>query len=109
MKLKSLTRQMLAVLALVLAAGGVLAAPPTYQLHVDGLSCPFCSYGIEKKLGALAGVERIETNIRDGTVSVTMQEGLTLDEAVARQAVKAAGFSLRKFEPAQGAAAAPQK
>ncbi|MFZ5558513.1 MAG: heavy-metal-associated domain-containing protein [Pseudomonadota bacterium] len=97
------TQRMAIASSLVLTATGALAAPPTYQLHVDGLACPFCAYGIEKKLGALEGVRGLETRIRDGTVIVTMEDGMTLDEASAKQAVKEAGFSLRKFEQVQSA------
>ncbi len=84
--------------SLLMATAAALAAGSSYRLAVDGLACPFCAYGIEKKLSALAGVERLETNIEDGSVIVTMQDGATLDEAAAQQAVKAAGFSLRTFE-----------
>lgn len=59
-------------IGLALMATGVLAAPITYRLHVDGLSCPFCAYGLEKKLGEVEGVQSLETNIKDGTVTVTM-------------------------------------
>ena len=98
MNFRVLTQRMFLTLALALVATGVLAAPPSYRLAVGGLACPFCAYGVEKKLSALAGVERLETNIEDGSVIVTMQDGMTLDEAAARKAVKAAGFSLRTFE-----------
>lgn len=91
-------RTAMAVSLLVVTAVA-LAAGPSYRLAVDGLACPFCAYGIEKKLNALDGVERLETNIEDGSVIVTMQDGVTLDEVQAQKAVKAAGFSLRKFEP----------
>ena len=84
--------------SLLMATAAALAAGPSYRLAVDGLACPFCAYGIEKKLSALAGVERLETNIEDGSVIVTMQDGATLEEAAVQQAVKAAGFSLRTFE-----------
>jgi mercuric ion binding protein len=84
--------------SLLMATVAALAAGPSYRLAVDGLACPFCAYGIEKKLSALAGVERLETDIEDGSVIVTMQDDAILDEAAAQQAVKAAGFSLRTFE-----------
>jgi mercuric ion binding protein len=103
MNFKASVQRMTVALSLVLIATGVLAAPPTYRLYVDGLACPFCAYGIEKKLGALEGVAIIETNIKDGTVVVTMKDSVALDEAAARQAVKAAGFSLRKLEQVQSA------
>ncbi|EMM6789885.1 heavy-metal-associated domain-containing protein [Pseudomonas aeruginosa] len=86
-------------LGLFLVAATVLAAGPGYRIEVDGLACPFCAYGIEKKLSAIVGVERLETNIEDGSVRVTLQDGVqSLDEAVVREAVEAAGFSLRKIE-----------
>lgn len=103
MNFRTFTQRMAIALSLVLVATGVWAAPVSYQLRVDGLACPFCAYGIEKKLGALKGVERVETNIKNGVVVVTMHDGTTLDEATAKKAVKEAGFSLRKFEPVQSA------
>lgn len=51
------------------------AAGPSYRIEVAGLACPFCAYGIKKKLNAIKGVERLETNIREGTVIVTMKDG----------------------------------
>lgn len=40
---------------------------------------------------------------------VTMKDGVTLDEASAKQAVKEAGFSLRKLEQVQPAQSAGLK
>ena len=40
-------------MALVWTAAGAWAAVASYRLQVDGLACPFCAYGIEKKLTAL--------------------------------------------------------
>lgn len=103
MNFRIFTQHMAIALSLILVATSVLAAPLTYQLRVDGLSCPFCAYGIEKKLGALEGVQGVETNIKDGIVIVTMKDGVTIDEASAKKAVKEAGFSLRKLEQIQSA------
>lgn len=87
------------VLGLVLMSASALAAQQAYKLRVDGLACPFCAYGIEKKLNAIKGVQQIEVDIATGIVTVTMAEGATLDEATAKQTVKDAGFTLRGFEP----------
>ena len=96
--MKPIARTVLALLLAVWASTAALGATQSYRLKVDGLACPFCAYGIEKKLGALDGVERLETNIKDGTVVVTMKDGAVLDEATAKQAVKDAGFTLNGFE-----------
>ncbi len=69
-----------------------------YKLYVDGLACPFCAYGVEKKVGGLDGVEKVDIDIDEGLVAVTLADGATLDEAAASRAVDEAGFTLRKFE-----------
>ncbi len=69
-----------------------------YRLRVDGLACPFCAYGVEKKLSSVKGVEKLTLDIDAGHVTVTMAPGAALDEAVARKAISEAGFTLRGFE-----------
>lgn len=71
--------------------------PTVYTLQADGLACPFCAYGIEKQLNRIDGVESVETDVKSGTVIVTMKPGATLDEADAKRAVEAAGFTMRDF------------
>ena len=87
-------------LGLMLLASSVYAAGPSYRIEVDGLACPFCAYGIEKKLNASPGVERVETDIKHGVVIVTMDDGAALDETAAKRAVKEAGFTLKGFKRA---------
>lgn len=103
MNFRTFTQRLVVAISIVLVATSVLAAPVRYQLRVDGLSCPFCAYGIEKKLSAIEGVQGVETNIKDGVVIVIMKDGFMMDEATARKAVKEAGFNLRKLEPVQSA------
>ena len=89
-------------MALVWTAAGAWAAAASYRLQVDGLACPFCAYGIEKKLTALEGVDKVETHLKEGAVIVTMADGAALDEATAKRAVEAAGFTLNGFERVEG-------
>lgn len=86
------------LLAFVAAPAGTGEAAPIYALGINGLSCPFCAYGIEKELVSLDGVERLGIDIGEGLVTVHMAEGATLDETTARRATENAGFSLRSFE-----------
>lgn len=76
---------------------GAQEQPQVYVIEADGLACPFCAYGIEKQLSAIEGVKSVETDIRSGTVIVTMQDTATLSEQSARRAVEAAGFTMRDF------------
>ncbi len=89
------------VLFFGVTAAGAQAAQHVYKVYVDGLSCPFCTYGIEKKFSKVAGVEKIDIDLKTGTTLITMAAGKTLDEKTARKTVKAAGFTLRDFVQVQ--------
>lgn len=64
-------------------------------LEVDGLACPFCAYGIEKKVKEVANVESIEVRVSEGIVVVHPQEGTAVDLAALGTAVHDAGFTPR--------------
>ncbi len=88
-------------LALMLFVAATFAEPQTYKLQVDGLACPFCAFGIEKKLSEIEGVNQLDTDIKAGVILLTMKDGVNLDETAAKQAVDKAGFTLRGFEQVQ--------
>ena len=90
------------VLFLGVAVAGAQEENTIYKVYVDGLSCPFCTYGIEKKFSKVQGVEKIDIDLKTGTTIITMATGKTLDETTARKTVEAAGFTLRDFEQVQG-------
>lgn len=96
---------LLAILAAALSMSTAFAAGPSYRVEVSGLACPFCAYAIEKKLGSIEGVERLETHIKTGEVIVVMEDGERLERERAYEAVEAAGFTLGGFEPVSGEAA----
>lgn len=73
----------------------LFAAGTQYNLRVDGLACPFCSYGIEKKLINTEGVESVMFDLENGLVIVKVKEGVTLTESMLKQLINDAGFTLR--------------
>lgn len=85
------------LLAAMLWGGMALAAGTLYELRVDGLSCPFCAYGIEKKLMQTEGVESVEIDLERGVVEVGVREGAKLTESRMKQLVSDAGFTLRSM------------
>ena len=97
-----LLRASIFAITLGMASAAAFAGAHQYRILVDGLACPFCAYGIEKKLNATKGVKAIKIDINTGTVTVTMEAGGTLSEAQARQIVKDAGFTLRSFQAIPG-------
>ncbi len=99
-----LLRASIIAITLCLASAAAFAGAHQYRLQVDGLACPFCAYGIEKKLKAAKGVKAIRIDIDAGTVTVTMEAGGALSEAQARRIVKDAGFTLGRFQTIPGPA-----
>lgn len=87
-----------AALGLGLTLMATAASAAAYRIHLNGLACPFCAYGVEKKLGEIKGVDRLQTNIKTGMVTIIMKDGATLDRATAAKAVRDAGFQLDRFE-----------
>ena len=68
-----------------------------YKLRVDGLACPFCAYGIEKKLNAIDGVDEVDIDLKNGLVTVDLNEGERLNDAQMTQLFKDAGFTYRSM------------
>jgi copper chaperone CopZ len=106
-------RSVLPLLFALLLAGATLPSPgqaqdsppdstgvqsPDATVYVDGLGCPFCAYGLEKKLQPLNAVKTMEVQLEKGRVLLAFREGQSLTEDEIQEAVKKAGFTARKIE-----------
>ena len=69
----------------------------TVTVRVDGLSCPFCAYSLEKHIKAIDGTKDPVINIEQGTVTLTPVGDKTVDFDAMREAVKKAGFTPREI------------
>lgn len=64
-----------------------------YEIQVDGMSCPFCVRGLEKKLQALPGASNVHVDLATGLARLESRAAFppeSLDKAV-----RDAGFSPR--------------
>lgn len=84
------------VFALASASG--LAQVSQATVAVDGMSCPFCAYGVEKRLARVPGVDSVEITMAEGSASLTAAEGVSIDVARIPQAVRQAGFTPGEIE-----------
>ncbi len=75
------------------ALSAVKDEPAMIQLQVNGLACPFCAYGLEKKLRALPGVNDVSIDINNGRVVMVIRGSEIPDVEAVRKAVKKAGFT----------------
>ena len=69
-----------------------------YEVGVNGMACPFCAYGIEKKLGGLDGVASMKIRIKDAEVDVVPSPRATITPSEIELAVDKAGFALRELK-----------
>jgi len=74
------------------------AAGTHYDMRVDGLACPFCAYGVEKKLKEIEGVSDIKVDLDKGIVSVNVAEGKSLTEEQMKTLFNDSGFTYRSME-----------
>ena len=93
-----MSRRILSLLVFAMAL--LLAAPAGAQveqltLRVDGLACPFCAYGVEKKLKALEGYRSFDVRINEGKILLGWRDDRPLDLTAIEEAIRKSGFTLR--------------
>lgn len=90
------------VILLMTFLGGMVQAQTSSEwiyikLEVDGLSCPFCAYGLEKKLKKIPGATDIYINIKEGFSTIKTPVESKPSEEKLIEVVKEAGFSPRSI------------
>ncbi|MCZ6640754.1 MAG: heavy-metal-associated domain-containing protein [Gammaproteobacteria bacterium] len=88
------------VMMIILATPVLAESRDSYHVHVTGLACPFCVYGLERSIGKISGVDSVAVDLKTGLIRISMSGDVTLDEAVVRETIKDAGFTVEAFEPA---------
>jgi len=91
-------KRIIPVLLLMFLSFGAFAADTQYIMRVDGLACPYCAYGVEKKLSAIDGVQGIDVDLNTGIVQVSVADGVVLEEPAMKQLFRDAGFTFRSMK-----------
>lgn len=88
---------------------GVLTAWPAFgkdadavpsrqiKVKVDGLSCPFCAFGLEKYLKKIEGTKKVTIYVDEGKAILRLKEDAPLDTHSVSKAVKKGGFTPREI------------
>jgi len=90
-------KQLLVPLAVLLGSAGFLgAAWPSdsrlVKIEVKGLACPFCAYGLEKRIKE-TGAEKVKIYVDKGQAQATYPEKRPLDLDALKEAVRKGGFT----------------
>jgi mercuric ion binding protein len=96
-ELKMRLRTLMSILLLLMSLS-ILPAPGQAEITravvaVEGMSCPFCAFGVEKKLKAVGGVRDVTVDMGRSTATLAADEGKSLDTGQINAAVKASGFT----------------
>ena len=68
------------------------------KIWVDGMACPFCAYGLEKKIKKIDGAGDFFVEINEGFISFSVNSNKIPSEEDLKIIVKEAGFFARKIE-----------
>ena len=88
-------KNIIVLFVLFFTALTVQAQTDQFTLRVEGLGCPFCAYGLEKKFKDVKGIKNVKIDIQTGkmTFNVPAANGLKLTDADAR--VSKAGYTAK--------------
>ncbi len=64
-----------------------------FLIIVEGLGCPFCAYGLEKKFKEINGIDDIKIEIETGKFTFSFPEEKKISLKTVEQQVKAAGYT----------------
>jgi len=70
------------------AAGGQVV-----DVDIEGMSCKFCAYSVQKNLKKIPGVEQAEVNIETKKAHVVMAEGQQANIEQIKKKISEAGFT----------------
>lgn len=69
-----------------------------FEIRADGLACPYCAYGIEKKFMAIDGVKSIDVDLKKGLVKVNGVVSLSFNEQQLKTLFNDSGFTYRSMK-----------
>lgn len=86
------------LIILLLGISTSLAQTNEVKVRVDGLSCPFCAYTLEKKLNELDGVDSLKIDYEEGLVFMMVKNPEDINIEDIKTKIEEAGFTFKEVE-----------
>lgn len=87
-------RQLIIVAVLVLVTASAFGADETVlEIDIDGMTCPFCVYSLEKELGKLSEVKQVLISLKSNKARLILKEGAHIDSDTLREVVLETGYT----------------
>ena len=87
-------RQLFIVAVFFFLSAAVVGVDETVlEIDINGMTCPFCVYSLERELGRLSEVKQVLISLRSSKARLTLKEGAHIDADTLREVVLEAGFT----------------
>ncbi len=86
--------QLFIIAVLLFLSASVFGADETVlEIDINGMTCPFCVYSLEKELGKLSEVKQVLISLKSSKARLILKEGAHIDSDTLREIVLTAGFT----------------
>ena len=85
-------------MAAFLSSNLVHAGVSSLSVAVNGMACPFCAFGVEKRLKTVNGVASVTVDMKTGKAMVTARPDMSIQYQKVPQAIKEAGFTAGEIQ-----------
>jgi copper chaperone CopZ len=90
-------RQLIFIAVIIFFTASAFGADETIiEIDIDGMTCPFCVYNLEKELGKLSEVKQVLISLKSNKARLTLREGTHIDSDTLQEVVLSAGFTPRE-------------
>ncbi len=86
-------KYMVLITIMLLFSSFAHAGISSLSVTVEGMACPFCAFGVEKRIKKVTGVSSVNVDMRTGKVMVTAAPDTSIYYQEIPQAVRNAGFT----------------
>ncbi len=87
-------RQLIIAAVFIFGTASAFGADETVlEIDINGMTCPFCVYSLEKELRKLSNVKQVLISLKSSKAQLTLEEGTHIDAAILQEIVLRAGFT----------------
>jgi mercuric ion binding protein len=86
----------------MLASTSAFAKDVTYEMQVDGITCPFCVATSTKALKKIDGVKSVSADLETGVITVCADESVSFTDEQLKKMFLDKGFTYRSMTKREG-------
>lgn len=68
------------------------------KIEINGMACPYCAFGMEKELKEVAGVEKVDIELKEGLAFISTPINQKPSKESLKKIIIDGGFSIGRIE-----------